>query len=193
MFIGKLQPNCRNIPMILTSMSDKQTGEMKIFTWRGENKEYSIEPLDHEQGTTLLYKSLGIIPMPNREQTFKKLFSDKVVMEWINRSITQSMKIWIDYYDSYRNIDFQYGSIAACPRLLGNWALPDHSSGLSNQVQAELWKRRGHSKRQSGHRACLESQERNQSVVDRPSSTVITSRFISHTGWSTFYLCCSFS
>lgn len=49
MFIGKLHPNCRNIPMILTSMSDKQTGEMKIFTWHGENKEYSIEPLDHEQ------------------------------------------------------------------------------------------------------------------------------------------------
>lgn len=72
MFIGKLPPNCRNIPMILTSMSDKQTGEMKIFTWPGENKEYSIEPLAQEQGVALLlYKSLGIIPMPNREQKFK--------------------------------------------------------------------------------------------------------------------------
>lgn len=82
MFIGKLHPNCRNIPMILTSMSNKQTGEMKIFTCHGENKENRNEPLDHEQGVVfLLYKSSGMIPVPKGNENSKPRSSDKVVIE----------------------------------------------------------------------------------------------------------------
>lgn len=72
MFIGKLHPNYKNIPMILTSMSDEQIGETKTLTWYGENKENSTGPPDHEQGIAFLtFKSLGITPMSNSEQTTK--------------------------------------------------------------------------------------------------------------------------
>lgn len=187
MFIGKLHPNCRNIPMILTSMSNKQTGEMKIFTCHGENKENSTEPLDHEQAVVfLLYKSSGIIPISNREQKFKNMcLSNKVVIEWINQSINQSMNLWIDYSNSYMSTDFQYVPAAACAHLLGTGELsPDLSSGLSKYKQSSEMKRAQQEAKPSQsplHHKCLESQERNKTVVDRPPSPVIISRFISHT------------
>ena len=96
MFIGKLHPNCKNISMILTSLSDKQAGETKILIWCGENKENSMEPVDHEAGIAfLIFKSLGINPMSNRKWKFKNLcLPNKAVIEGINQWMSGSLN-WL--------------------------------------------------------------------------------------------------